>query len=235
MSRKLGPLAVAAGVVALALVWLAGPGGPPIYDGLPITDPPYRYLDPPPGTPHTPPPTSVTRVVDLAASPNGTAEQTGEAVPQAQAQVPTEMLRVPPGTAAVRVSLTPVPPPPVPPPDGALDGNVYRLAVTTLSGTPLRMKPGVGQLFEVVLRGTGSAREPRFEEFDGAAWSRVPFDHPESGIFESTPSQPGDFALVLPPGRPLLGPGLKAAVVIGSALVVLAVILAAVRSRRLAG
>jgi hypothetical protein len=230
--RRVGAIAVGGALLGLAVLWLSGTRGPAIYDGLPIGTPPYRYLDPPPGSPKTPPPSSVSYAVRLADVPAGVSLATTEPKPQADASIPTQLLLVPPATTEVRVSLGPVPPPSLEPPDGRIDGNVYKVAVATLSGQALQLKPGAEQFFEMELLGTGSQREPHVEQYTGSGWTRLPFTHPQAGIFNFNPSQPGEYALVLPPGHPLFGPGLTAAVVTGGALVVLGGALGGLRARR---
>lgn len=220
-------------LVVLSLVWVFGPSTPPIYDGLPIGTPPYRYLVAPNGAPRTPRPSSVTVDVSVAQNPGGISLSTREPKPQADISVPTQLLELPPGVTTVRVSVAPVLPPETRPRDGAIDGNVYRISVTTLSGQPLQLKPGASELFQVELLGTGSSREPHVEQFADGAWTRVAFVHPESGIFQFHPSQPGEFALVLPPGHSVFGPGVVAAIAVTGALAVLGLVLGAIRRRRL--
>ena len=230
--RRLGFIAAAGALGLLVFVWAFGPLSPAIYDGLPIGTPPYRYLVPPKGSPHTPRPGSTTVTIVLADAPGGVSLNTKEPKPQADVSIPTQLLVVPPGVTSVRVSVDPVLPPPVTPRDGNIDGNVYRIAVATLAGQPLQLKPGAERSFQVELLGTGSSREPRVEQFTGDAWVRVSFVHPESGIFLFHPSQPGEFALVLPPEHSVVGPGLTAALTVGGTLVVLAILLGLVRRRR---
>lgn len=229
---RLGLMAAAGALGLLVFVWVFGPVSPAIYDGLPIGTPAYRYLVPPKGSPHTPRPGSTTVTVALADAPGGVSLTTKEPKPQADVSFPTQLLEVPTGVTTVRVSVAPVLPPPVIPKDGNIDGNVYRIAVTTLAGEPLQLKPGAEQSFQVELLGTGSSREPRVERFTGDAWVRIGFVHPESGIFLFHPSQPGEFALVLAPGHSVVGPGLTAALTVGGALVLLAILLGLVRRRR---
>jgi hypothetical protein len=216
----------------LLTVWIVGPVSPPIYDGLPIGTPPYRYLVPPKGSPRTPPPSSFSTTVTLADEPGGVSLTTQEPKPQADVSIPTQLLDVPEGITQVKATVAPVLPPSTPPPDGRIDGNVYLISVTTLSGQPLMLKPGAAQSFQVELRGTGSSREPRVEQYAGGAWTRVPFVHPASGIFQFHPSQPGEFALVLPPGYSVFGPGVTSALVVGGAVALLGLILGIVRRRR---
>jgi hypothetical protein len=227
-------LLTAAALLGLVIAWTAARGGPAIYDGLPIGTPPYRYLDPPPGTPKTPPPSTVSAHVVLADNPAGVSLSTKEPKPQADVSVPTQLLIVPAGVTTVTVSVGPVQPPPAAPSDGRIDGNVYRIDVLSPSGQHLVMQPGAGSVFPVRLRGTGSLREPHVESYANGVWTRLAFTHPETGIFSFQPSQPGRFALVLPPGHSIFGPGLTAGVAIGGALLVVGGVLAVIRRRRLA-
>ena len=235
MKRPLHWVATFGALGVLALVWIFGPVSPAIYDGLPIGTPPYRYLVPPKGSPRTPKPTSFSVLVNLADATGGASFSTEEPKPQADVSIPIQLLEVPPDVTSVRVSVAPVLPPAPPPRDGHIDGNVYLISVTTLAGQPLTLKPGASRSFQVELLGTGSSREPHVEQFVGNGWVRVPFNHPESGIFQFHPAQPGYFALVLPPGHSLFGPGWTAAVVVGGALVALGLLLTVIRRRRATG
>lgn len=233
--RRGAALALAVGALALGAVWVFGAAGPPVYDGLPIGTPPYRYLDAPSGTPRTPAPSSVSFTVVLSANPAGVVVQTKEPIPQAEVALPTQDLVVPSGVTTVHVSLAPVQPPATPPLDGRIDGNVYRLSAVDPTGRPLLLKPTAGPSFAMELRGTGSQREPRVEEYLDGAWMVVPFHHPSSGIFDFNPPQLGEFALVLPPGSDLFGPGLISALVVGGALIAVGGGLYVLRRSRLAG
>jgi hypothetical protein len=233
--RRLAGTAGGLAALGLALVWWMAPGGPALYDGLPIGTPPYRYLDPPSGAAKTPPPSTVSARVVLADNPSGATLATKEPIPQCQGDIPTQLLIVPAGVTEVNVTVGPVPPPATPPPDGRIDGNVCRIAVESPTGQPLAMRPGAEQLFGVEMRGTGSQREPYVEHYAAGTWTRIPFVHPKPGIFQFQPPQPGEWALVLPPDHSVFGPGLTAAVAIGGSLVVIGAVLAAVRRRRLAG
>lgn len=224
--------AVLGSIGILATVWLLGPASPPLYDGLPIGTPPYRFLIPPEGSPHTPPPSSVSVSVVLADNPGGVSLATKEPRPQADVSIPTQLLDVPPQVDTVRVTVEPVPPPATLPKDGRIDGNVYRISVTTFDGRALRLRVGSARLFQVELLGTGSQREPHVEQYAGGSWVRLAFVHPEPGVFQFHPSQPGEFALVLPPDHSVFGPGADAAIAVGAALLLLSVILWAVRRRR---
>lgn len=232
--RRGAAMALAVGALALAAAWAFGAAGPPVYDGLPIGTPPYRYLDPPSGTPKTPAPSSVSFTVVLSANPAGVVVQTKEPIPQAEVSLPTQDLDVPAGVTTVQVSLAPVQPPATPPLGGRIDGNVYQLSVVDPAGRPLFLKPTSGPSFAMELRGTGSQREPRVEEYRDGAWTVVPFHHPSAGIFDFNPPQLGEFALVLRPGSDVFGPGLISALVVGGALLVVGGGLYVLRRSRLA-
>ena len=153
--RRLPPV-VAAGVTLLALS--SGPE-------------PYRYCQPPPGHTSAPPPARVDhnlRVVNGQSPP--VEDSTGESPPQARLFAPLGAFAVPPGAITIRVVIECAPPPSMLPPDGALDGNVYSIAVTA-GGAPLSLRPG--QQATVVLRGPAGTPSAVLERFDSGLWTKL--------------------------------------------------------------
>jgi hypothetical protein len=193
------PAAVlAAGAVLLGLVWLAGPASqPPLYDG-PVVAEPYRYCQPPPGFAPQQPPSTVdhnVRVVNGQSPPiaDGTAEQP----PQAELLAPANVFVVPPGAITIRVAILCAPPPRVLPPDGRLDGNVYRFTVSA-GGTPLGIRPG--QQVTVVLRGPAGAPSPVMERFADGQWMKLdtqPLGNASPDSYAANVTALGDMAMVV--------------------------------------
>jgi hypothetical protein len=121
----------------------------PLYDGLPLPQPPYRYVSPPPSLKSSnEPPLSAERTLAIrnAQVVAGTVS-TGDN--QATAFFPAGALSVPPGSQGVLVRLEPDGSPPAPPPGSSIRGNVYRLtALAQPSGAPA----GVARPFQLTLR-----------------------------------------------------------------------------------
>lgn len=190
---------LAAGAALLALVWLAGPASqPPLYDG-PVVAAPYRYCQPPPGFAPQQPPSTVdhnVRVVNGQGPP--IADSTGEQPPQAELLAPANVFEVPPGVVTIRVAILCAPPPRVLPPDGRLDGNVYRFTVAA-NGTPLGIRPG--QRVTVVLRGPAGAPSPVMERFANGQWMKLdtqPLGNASPDSDAANVTALGDMALVVP-------------------------------------
>jgi hypothetical protein len=220
---------LAAGAALLALAWGVGPhSAPPLYDGGPIIAEHYRYLHIPAGfTPTKPPSTiDVTLKLEGGKSP-AMAETTDEQPSQAQLLAAQGAFTVPPGAASVHVTIAPVEPPAVTPPDGTLAGNVYRFAVTA-GATPLPLLPG--QQVTVVLRGPAGMGNPVLEIWDGAKWSRLETQSlgstaPDS--YAANVTMLGDIALVIPTAAPGGDSGGGSAGIIVAAVIIAVVVVAA--------
>lgn len=226
----LGALAVAAAL--LAVFWSAREwdAGPPIYDGLPLQTEPYRYLQPTPGQATTAPPTSGSENVKPSLQGLPFIANTNESPPQAELQSDPNALAIPPSAQNLSITITPVPPA-APIPNGRLDGNVYRMAVTVAGAAPVGVLPG--KHVTVFLRGTGASGKTIVERFNAGRWSPLPTQVPGAGFHAADSDQLGDFALVLVPGGGgALSGGLLAGIVIAAALVAIGLLLLAVRRFR---
>jgi hypothetical protein len=234
VTRRGGWVVIAIAVVALAGIWRVIPAGSPaIYDGNCIANP-YETLG---GSPGAQPASKVFP----ASSQFPTSEVfTGEDPPQAQ-------LLMQPGTfdnkTAVTVSLTPVAAPAVKPPNGVIEGNVYKFSAVNAAGSELQ--PASGLQVTVVLRATASIPAPVIDRFNGTAWTPLPtFNSGCGNTFELTSAQLGEFAAVASggtkPGQPASPSGGLPIVAIVGGLVILLVIAIAVlfsldRGRKRAG
>jgi hypothetical protein len=222
MNRLGGWIVVVVAVAALAGVWRVLPAGSPaIYDGNCIANP-YETLG---GSP-APQPTSS---AFPASSQFPTSEvYTGESPPQAQ-------ILMEPGTfdnaTALTISIGPVPAPAVKPPNGTIEGNVYKFAAVSAGGTAVEPKAGIP--VTIVLRATASVPTPVIDRFDGTKWTPLPtFNSGCGNTFELTSNQLGEFAAISPGGSKAPAPavssgGLPVVAIVG-ALVVLLVIAIAV-------
>jgi hypothetical protein len=186
VSRRCGWVVVLVAIAALGTAWRVLPAGsPPIYDGNCIADP-YETLG------ASPAPQPATKVFPAASTFPTSEVFTGETPPQAQ-------LLMEPGTfdnsTAVTISITPVPAPAAKPPNGAIEGNVYRFSAITPAGTELDPRPNV--LATIVLRATRSVPAATIDRFDGTRW--IPLQTFNSGCgntFEVTSTKLGAFAAV---------------------------------------
>ncbi|MGA7987920.1 MAG: hypothetical protein WCB51_05920 [Candidatus Dormiibacterota bacterium] len=234
MTRRGGWVVVVVAIAAVAGVSRVLPSGSPaIYDGNCIANP-YETLG---GSP-APQPASTSFP---ASSQFPTSEVfTGETPPQAQ-------LLMEPGTfdnsTALTISITPVPAPAVKPPNGTIEGNVYKFAAVNAAGVALQPKAGIP--VTIVLRATASTPTPVIDRFDGTAWTPQPtFNSGCGNTFELTSTRLGEFAAVAPGGSrappPAASSGGFPVVVIVGALVLLLVVAIVVlfsldRGRRRAG
>jgi hypothetical protein len=203
-------------VVALTLVWRFLPAGsPPIYDGQCIADP-YETL----GSSPAPKPASTT--YPASSSFPAANVTTSETPPQAQILAEAGTFD---NSTPVTVSITPVPPPAVKPPNGTIEGNVYRFSAVNAAGTELEpVSPSLAVF--ILLRGLTSFPEPTIDRFNGTSW--MPITTLNSGCgntFEVTSPLMGEFAAVKPGGGsatpPPSGGGIPAGAIIGALAVLL--------------
>jgi len=209
------------GAGLLAAVWLLLPRTtPPLYDSAPAPADPYRYLA------SNPPPAAAAKDVPVTGtnSPPFIAG-TDENPPQAQILVGAGSLPLPPGATTIRVTITPVPPPPIAPPHQRVDGNVYRFALTA-NGTPVALRAGAPAT--IVLRGPSGGGQATMARFDGTAWTTLNTT-PIGTIadtYAANVTSLGDVALITSPssgggGGGGGGSGATVAVVVGAILLVL--------------
>jgi hypothetical protein len=213
-SRRLGILAVAAGLVIAAAAQLSSPfARPPLYDGVVVADP-YRYLDPLPGQKGDPQPASGTVAVQGGAY-GILAIATPEYPPQAQLFASGGAFTLPPGTTSITVDIRPVPPPATAP-AGHIAGNVYRISVRNQAGAAL-IAPASARV-SVVLRAPDGVAVATLERFAGGAWQPLDTSAETSGMFLAVATEFGDFAMVAPgaagsgaPAGPTAATGVSAA------------------------
>jgi hypothetical protein len=221
VTHRRGWLVILAAIAGLMAVWRVLPAGsPPIYDGNCIADP-YRLLG---GSPAP----QVASMAFPAAQAFPTSEVfTGETPPQAQVLMQAGTFV---GSTALTISIAPVAAPAVKPPNGTIEGNVYRFAAVTSTGAQLQ--PRAGTPLTIVLRATRSVPSPIIDRFDGTTWT--PLQTLNSGCgntFEVTSSQMGEFAAVgpaagsQPPSES--GGGVPAVAIVAGLVVLLLVVVVA--------
>jgi hypothetical protein len=147
-----------AGALLVGLGWLAAPSSVAVYDGLPNSDEPYRYVSPPPGAPKTAPPTSAVTDTPVQAGGNvrGLSMQTNEVGPQLSVFLPQYSLSAKAGP--IHIAISPVAPTDAP--SGTkVDGNVYVFALSSPAGE-VTLDPTHGAQATLYLRAT-SQRTPQ--------------------------------------------------------------------------
>jgi hypothetical protein len=251
--RRSGLTIVAVGLLLVAAARIVDPGAPPLYDGV-VPVEPYLWLNPPPGASGGPQGATADIPAENGAS-GLVAVATPELQPQAQLFAAPGSLPLLPGAGGVKVSIEPVPPA-AEPPDGHIDGNVYRFTVTDDAGNPLSA-PLESRVTVVLRSADANLVNGTMERYDGSTWQS--FDTSisgSSGAFAAVVTDFGDFAVVAPGPAPTggsastAGPGaspgpsggspapsgsssfdLRLLAVAGLALIAVASIIAALRGR----
>jgi hypothetical protein len=206
-------------MMALTLLWRFLPAGsPPIYDGQCIANP-YATQG---GTP-APQPASKTFPASSSFPPSQVL--TGETPPQAQILMEAGTFD---NSTPVTVSITPVPAPAAKPPDGTIEGNVYRFSALNTSGTELQPASPSLAVF-IILRGLTSIPAPTIDRFNGTSWSPLSTLNAGCGnTFEVTSTQLGEFAAVRPGGSATTPPasagGVPVVAIIAGLVIVLVVL-----------
>ena len=164
-----------AGALLVGLGWLAAPTSVPVYDGLPNSDEPYRYVSPPPTATKTAPPTSATTdtPVQNGGNARGLSMQTREVGPQLSVFLPQYALSAKQGPIHIAIS----PAAPTNAPAGTtVDGNVYVFALSAPSGS-VTLDPAHGAQATLYLRAT-SQRTPQpsmyYRPDATAPWQSLP-------------------------------------------------------------
>jgi hypothetical protein len=185
-------LAVGLGLALVAAMTVRLPG-PPLYDGVPVIEP-YRWVDPPPGEAGNP--TSASARFEVKAGSNPLVVlATTEVPPQAQMFAVPGGLTVPPGITALLTAIKPLAAESQPT-DGQIDGNVYRITVTTQSGAPVNAPASAG--VTVVLRAPDpTATDDTLARLVDGTWQPLKTDV-EAGAFSAVVTDFGDFALIAP-------------------------------------
>jgi hypothetical protein len=230
VTPRRGWAVVALSVLALTLVWRFIPeGSPPIYDGQCIADP-YVTLS------SNPPAQGATKTFPTTSTFPSSEVLTNETPPQAQVLMLAGTFV---NSTPVTVSITPVPAPAVKPPNGTIQGNVYRFSAVDASGAEIEPVSSSLAVY-VILRGLTSVPAPTIDRFNGTSWT--PLDTLNEGCgnsFEATTSQLGDFATVASSGSgtspPASSGGIPAASIIGvlAVLLIIAIVVLFVLERRL--
>jgi hypothetical protein len=188
VTPRRGWAVVVLSMLALTLVWRFLPeGSPPIYDGQCIADP-YVTLS------SNPPAKGVTQTFPIASTFPSAEVNTTESPPQA---ILLTLVGTFVNSTPVTVSVTPIPAPAVKPPNGHIQGNVYRFSAVNASGMQLEPVSKALAVY-VILRALQSVPAPTIDRFNGTSW--VPLDTMNEGCgnsFEVMTTQLGDYATVV--------------------------------------
>ena len=184
-------------MTAIGLSWLLWPASLPLYDAI-GSDEPYRYVAPPPGYRHTPPPTSAHAALKVSAGTNAAGyANSSEVGPQFSLLVPQGALAAPVGDVPIVVTALPEAPRAPLPADGEVVGNVYRISATLADGRPADVVGTDGSAPVLQMRAPRSGPLPiTFEHFDGRSWARSRTLRIGNDIYQSFPPVLGDWALV---------------------------------------
>lgn len=197
MTGRAGVRRWAAGALLVTAGWLASPTSVPVYDGLPNSDEPYRYVG------RTPAPTTARASAAVTGGAVGALQaQSGESGPQLLVDLAPGALQ---SGSTGRVTLTGTPlAPDGTPPRGRFDGNAYRIAVTPAA----TLSPDQsGYLFLRAAVMTSPAPVVVHRASPGAPWREVATQRAGRDILATGLKELGDYAVVRLPGAKPVGSG----------------------------
>lgn len=197
-----------AGAALVAVGFVASPSPVPVYDSLPTSDEPYRFVDPPPGAAKTAPPTSVATDTPVAhgANAQGFSLTTQEVGPQLSIFLPQYSLRA----AAGPIHVTIAPSAPTDVPSGLVaNGNTYTLAFSAPGG-PVTVDPVHAAIATLYLRSVDrSTPGPTMYYRAGAdaAWQALQTSAGGFDVRVAGFKGPGQYQLFRPPATKAKGGG----------------------------
>lgn len=199
MSRGVSWRALAAAGLALGLAWLTAPGVP-LYDGVGFPDEPYRYVQRPPGVKPTQPPTPAIGQVTAGkgVSNDFFDAPSDEKGPQVEVYSSAGALTGAPDVRSFAVRADPIAPGPAAS-WLTIDGNVYRLRLTSTPPGPVGLAPVTDQVWAwIALRATSSKpHHPTFVYRTTATgpWRVLHTEQTGNDIFAANVVGSGDYAL----------------------------------------
>ena len=192
--RRLGLLAMVAGLGLALGAQVAQPVGVPLYDGV-VVEEPYRYLNPVGDQTGSPSDFSLNLAVTGGISPRFSAA-TAESPPQAQLVAQTGAFELLRSDGVLQISIAPIAPPATVPAGRRIVGNAYSFSVADEAGTELRPKPCPGCL-SIHLRAPVDAGPASLMRFEAGAWVDVATNSGNiAGGYGANPSALGDYAVV---------------------------------------
>lgn len=192
-------------VLAFLLAWSLSTHRVPLYDGVGFPDEPYRYIHPPAGYQTTKPAGVGIATSGVAGGTNSDAlyANSPEQGPQVSVFIPPHEVQA---RGAGRLTLRAAPlAPDAEPTGGRIDGNVYRLTVTTApAGGTVQLRLGTTAIggtagsAGIVLRAT-SGRQPGpsfvYRPDAGTLWSVLATARVGNDIYRTPLAGLGDYAL----------------------------------------
>jgi hypothetical protein len=187
-------------LLSLVAAWVVAPAAVPIYDGAGQPDEPYRYVDPPSDAKTTLKPTGAHKVLAIIGGVNKdqTYANTEEIAPQFSAYVFPNALKTSPQTTQVDVDVTPKAVAPPLPSDGTIVGNVYSLTLQPDAGTIQVVAPARAAMVLAMRAPSGRQPGPVFEHRTATGWEQSRTIRIGNDIYQTTTTEPGDWALVQP-------------------------------------
>ncbi len=194
VEQRLGLIVAGLGVVLIGVSQVIAPlTQPPLYDGVTVNLP-YVWLVPPAGAKGGATGSSGTAGVDHGLN-RLIALATPETDTQAQLLATSGALTLPAGTTSIKFSIKPVLPATLPP-EGHIDGNVYRISVTNQAGAALSALASA--LVTVVIRSPHSDIDRTMWVDTDHGWQRLKSQDQGPGTYLAVVTQFGDFAMVAP-------------------------------------
>jgi hypothetical protein len=187
------------GIVLVALVllgvgWVVAPrSAPPLYDGVGFPDEPYRFVQRPPGTRVTRPPTTAVATAGITDGRNGPLNaDSAESAPQVTVTIPAGMLLVPAG-AAPPLKLVARPGRLSPPPGKYLWSNVYDITITPSVTFTAR-----ADLVATIILRAATAQQPlpSIARFDAGRWTSLPTSPVGQDVYAADLTGVGSFAVL---------------------------------------
>jgi hypothetical protein len=178
------------------MAWHARPA-PPLFDGLPLPQTPYRYVNPPPdlASSNQPPEPGQTSLPVQGGKVPGGGVQTGDG--QVLVYFGLGALQASTSAQSVTIRIDPVTDPPAPPSGSQIRGNVYRVSATEQPGGAAVM---VVHPYNVTIRyPPGPFKELQF--YTGSGWQPLVTStvagNPYAG---ASPAALGEMAATAPAG-----------------------------------
>jgi hypothetical protein len=180
-------------LVLLGVGWAVAPRPAPLYDGVGFPDEPYRFVQRPPGTRGTKPPTTAVATAGVSAGRNGPLNaDSGESAPQVSVTIPAGMLLVPAGTGPVKLVAAPEKALP-PPPGRYLWSNVYDLTLTS----PATFTARADLVATIILRAVSAQQPlPSIAWANGGHWTLLPTSPVGQDVYAATLTGVGRFAVL---------------------------------------
>jgi hypothetical protein len=183
-ARRLGLIALACGFITTWILHPGRPAAPPLFDGIPLPQAPYRYESPPPeqSASNQPPLSGSATIPVVGGQSPGAGVQTDDQ--QVTIFFGTGAFALPASAQTITVRIDPVKEPPPPPGGFRLQGNMYRISARAdPGGRSIDIAPG--RNYHLTLRlPPGAFHQIQFygpKGWVGLATTRPPTNDPYAG------------------------------------------------------